>query len=304
MRSHQTLTRNRETDTFYTATKCQQAFISQSLPSTKAIIAVTPCEYVPSVVRMPYSPPNTTSSQETTAEPILLLEGDNYRFSENGIARSLYQLVYASTTSRDNNVSSSYSGLTTSSVAIEEIYDLGRARKAFVVREKVNERNKNDARNINTTQQQVIHLDSSSKQMSVLLKEIADESIDPTGAEKGAGTGSRTWDSSIAMSMYFSSHPDLMVGNVIELGSGVGLGGILSFLFRSLSPLTVPFHSMTLTDYKHQVLNYCKENVTKFCESSPASSSIHVAKLDWYDFLREKNRILGPCRKIRYGDCL
>jgi len=300
VRFHQRiLPRNREIDASATAIKCQQTYTttvtSQSADSANSIdpIAATQ-KYVPSVVRMPYPPPSTnfkaishstpdvlvTPAPRTTQNPILLLEGDHYRFSASGIARSLYQLIPESSTERDAAGASSRRGSTSPSLAIEEIYDLKRARKAFVIREKAKEREINGG-NVDTNQERDIHFDDSSKQIPLLLQEIADGY-----EENGVGTGSRTWDSSIAMSAYFASHPELMVGNVIELGSGVGLGGILSFLFRSQSSSTVPFHSMTLTDSKLQVINCCNENIKAFLKSYPSLSSIHVAKLDWYDVLK------------------
>jgi predicted nicotinamide N-methyase len=291
------LPRNREIDaSTSTAIKCQQIYTtSQSADSANSIDSIaTPRIGVSSVVRMPYSPPNTnlkaishstpdvlvTPAPIATQNPILLLEGDHYRFSASGIARSLYQLVSESSTGRDVGGASSHRGSTTPSLAIEEIYDLKRSRKAFVIREKTKEGGLNGV-NVDTNQERDIHFDDSSQQTPLLLQEIANGCV-----ENGAGTGSRTWDSSIAMSAYFASHPELMVGNVIELGSGVGLGGILSFLFRSQSSSTVPFHSMTLTDSKLQVINCCNENVKSFLKSYPSISSIHVAKLDWYDVLK------------------
>jgi len=48
---------------------------------------------------------------------------------------------------------------------------------------------------------------------------------------------------------------------------------------------------LTLTDYKDEVLDYCNENVRKFFDSHPSFSSIDVAKLDWYDFLSQKETV-------------
>jgi predicted nicotinamide N-methyase len=97
-----------------------------------------------------------------------------------------------------------------------------------------------------------------------------------------AGTGATTWESSIAMSMFFSSNPELLYGDVVELGSGVGLGGILSALGPSLHHAT-ELKSMTLTDYNVEVLEQCKQNVA---EAYEGPLPLHVSRLDWYDFLR------------------
>eukprot|EP00957_Ditylum_brightwellii_P149165 11359610-Ditylum_brightwellii.AAC.1 len=79
------------------------------------------------------------------------------------------------------------------------------------------------------------------------------------GVVGSAGTGSMTWESSIAMALFFSENPDLLRGHVIELGSGVGLGGILTQVacqFAAKKNATSshngkrsPLSSITLTDY-------------------------------------------------------
>ena len=101
------------------------------------------------------------------------------------------------------------------------------------------------------------------------------------GSCSGPGTGSTTWDSSIAMSIYFASRPELLFGRCIELGSGVGFGGISTHLLTNGSK---SFKSLTLTDHKDQVLDKCKENIRRTVGDI---SSIDVIKLDWYDFIRE-----------------
>jgi len=269
------------------AIKCPQTYTSRSADSRKQL---STHECVPTVVALPHPPPNTTGTKlgafpqpastllPTTKEPVLLLEGDNYRFSASGIARSLYQL--SSEHSANGNPSSNL-GSPTNSLTIEEIYDIARARKGFVIRQKTTGIN---GINFNSNPERVLPFADPTPPISLLLQEISHEV-----EQNGAGTGSRTWESSIAMSSYFSRHPDLLFGNVIEIGSGVGLGGILSFLFRSLSASKVPFHSMTLSDCKRQVLNHCNDNVRSFLESYPSfASSLSVAELDWYDILQKR----------------
>jgi hypothetical protein len=58
----------------------------------------------------------------------------------------------------------------------------------------------------------------------LILKEILEKATH-SGADNsktGPGTGSRTWESSLVMSMYFGQHVELFVGRCIEVGSGVG----------------------------------------------------------------------------------
>ena len=271
-------------DTTSTTTGHQQDFINRSASSSSAKYPTSSQDNRESPY---YSTPDViiTPSPPTLTEPILLLEGDHYHISDDGIARSLYQLENTSITISDNSNSKSNSNNKMSStndgLMIEEFYDLKRACKVFLIREKTNVRSKNNAH------KPVIHLGR--HQDSLLLQEISDGIV-------GAGTGSMTWDSSIAMSLYFASHPELMFGNVIELGSGVGYGGILNTIFRSYSSSAVPFHSMTLTDYSNEVLQYCKENVSRFFAAA-ASSSIQVTKLDWHDFLRGTGKSLDHAEK-------
>ena len=235
---------------------CQQKYSTRSVdttnPTTANAVGLSYSALNNSINKhAAFSNPTTETSTAllATPEPILLLEGDNYRFSANGVARSLYQL---------RSDAYSFGGLAPNTPAIEEIYDIGKARKGFVIR--------------NT---------GTGTPISLLLQEIP-----PEIEQNGAGTGSRTWESSIAMSAYFASRPELMYGKVIEIGSGVGLGGILSFLFRSLSAPTTPFHSLTLSDCVPQVLDCCNENVGSFLQSFPFFSSISVEELDWYDIVQ------------------
>ena len=55
------------------------------------------------------------------------------------------------------------------------------------------------------------------------------------GIQEGAGTGSMTWDSSVTMSLYFTENPHELKDNVLELGSGVGLGAMMTKVASELS---------------------------------------------------------------------
>lgn len=267
IRLRQLLPLNREKGAA-TAILCQQKYSTRSVDSTNPTH-----DYASIAVGIPYSAPSSTANKHPTLpnpEPILLLEGDNYRFSADGIARSLYQLRSESNINRNLGDPEFFGGLSQIAPAIEEIYDIGRARKGFVIR------------NVGG-----VRLGDASPPISFVLQEIS-----PEIEQNGAGTGSRTWESSIAMASYFASHPEYLNGNVIEIGSGVGLGGILSFLFRSLSVSTTPFRSITLSDCNPKVLDCCNENVQSFLKSFPSISSISVEELDWYDILQRTRKSL------------
>lgn len=223
------------------------------------------------------SPPSQ-ASQESSSKQLLLLEGDSYQISRDGIARTLYRMR-----------SANCNGL-----SIEERYDLHNARKQFLTRQN-NDGNDND----NTAQdlrskshparcvEGMVNLGHTIQQITI--QEIGD------GIANGIGTGSTTWESSIAMSMYFASHPEEARGDVVELGSGVGLGGILCATMApklwhdgpkasttKKSPTTTHQSSITLTDYSPEVLQQCQKNVDAI-EQQSLAMSMHVAKLDWYD---------------------
>lgn len=268
------------------------------------------------------NPPDMVAmkAEQPVTERLLLLEGDRYHLSEHGIARSLYQIVLPSSSSSSSSCSGKRSvdipdlGIP-ATICIEEFYDLAGARKSFIVR------NNAEPPSGTSTGPSSGHLflgeaipfppsyTASSSSSPLIFSEI-------NGADSArAGTGSRTWDSSIVMSMYFASRPDLLYGDVIELGSGVGLGGILSSLLRkSLHPHADPLSSMTLTDYQEQVLEQCTENIAKLscalghhhplsgCSRKNDRDQVRVECLDWHDFARQSGNSLA--HKERYDTVL
>ncbi|KAG7361466.1 lysine methyltransferase [Nitzschia inconspicua] len=212
----------------------------------------------------------STPSQQPPlqSEPILLLEGDQYHFSEQGgIARSFYHLV-------DDLIDTSGP-----SIAIEEHYDLDNCLKSYIIRKTTNN---------NACDKNEVNLGKPLERSPLLLQEIPDRwycSNEKTSATS-PGTGSRTWDSSLAMAMYFGKHPELLTGRCIEVGSGVGSGGILSGLLQTISTSS-SLQSLTLTDCQDQVIDQCKENVVKIFGDAP--SLVCVNKLNWHDFLMADN---------------
>jgi predicted nicotinamide N-methyase len=186
--------------------------------------------------------------------------------SHDGIARTLYRTHDSS--------------LTSSTMSVEEFYDLQGARKKFLLREDNGSKQgpfsgRQEALS-KASKEGIVNLGDPIQALE--LKEI-DE-----GVFGGAGTGATTWESSIAMSLYFASHPELLHGDVIELGSGVGFGGILCALGGPSMHRATNIKSMTLTDYNPLVLEQCKKNVE---EAYRGPIPLNVSRLDWYDFVRE-----------------
>eukprot|EP00980_Cylindrotheca_fusiformis_P023808 scaffold11032_cov122-Cylindrotheca_fusiformis.AAC.9 len=197
-----------------------------------------------------------------SSPPLLMLEGDEYDISDEGIARTFYRIDC-----RHSPTSKSYP----TALSVEEVYDIPSARKRFVLR------GDSKAAPIPPKVGTETTVNIGTPHQIVDFQEIAE------GLSKGAGTGSLTWESSLAMAMFFSSRPHLLRGNVVELGSGTGAGGIL---MSSLASPTLnrarDVQSVTLTDYNSQVLEQCRENIAR---ATALPSFMNVSRLDWYDFL-------------------
>lgn len=198
--------------------------------------------------------------------PILLLEGDQYCIGRDGVARTLYRLETMDGTSSHRGYS------------VEEHYDISNAKKRYLLRQNSNFWDSSETKLETSSHRDTVRLGHSMREVD--LQEI------PAGVFDSAGTGSTTWESSLVMSMYFASHPELLQGNVVELGSGVGLGGILCsmvpWIYGDVFGSSNSFRSLTLTDFNQLVLDQCRKNVKA---TAHGPTPISVAKLDWYDFL-------------------
>lgn len=206
--------------------------------------------------------------------PLLLLEGDNYHVASDGIARTLYRLT--SPTQND--------------VTVEEAYDIENRRKTYNLRQRHGESP--------ITSKDLNNFLAQSLGQSIEIEEILN------GVTAGAGTGSMTWDSSIAMALLFSANPSLLRGHIIELGSGLGLGGILCGWLVSGFKAGALVKSLTLTDHNLQVLQRCQENVKK---SSRAGVEIGVRSLDWFDFVQDTGKhqnLHGAFDTVVASDCI
>lgn len=54
-------------------------------------------------------------------------------------------------------------------------------------------------------------------------------------AEEEDDLGGSVWDSSFALALYCAAHPEFIKGRGMELGAGVGLGGLLSTIFAGIA---------------------------------------------------------------------
>jgi len=205
-------------------------------------------------------PSLTTTSPSPSPQKILLLQGDQYQISPNGISRTLYKLspllIPVSIDAQNYRHPCHYS--------VEEEYDLNSAHKTFLIR-KMSTNTLKPGRTLHT----------------IRIQEIQN------GIMGTAGTGSSTWESSIAMSLYFSTRPALLKGQVLELGSGVGLAGLLTrnLLCRDDSHWH-NVESFTLSDYSAEVIQQCRENLRN--NSDDASFvDMDVCHINWYDFIQD-----------------
>ena len=205
--------------------------------------------------------------------PQLLLEGDVHHISSDGKSHTYYRLLSSNSNKED-------------SLLLEEVYDIENARKDITLLQTTTDND--DAK----CQQEVI--------VSFPLQEINH------GIQNGAGTGSITWDSSIVMGLYFGLQPEMLCGNdVVELGSGVGLGGLLTY-YASITTNNKNkgnngggvdrMSSLTLTEINQDVIDMLRYNTAAASESTtiaarhhPRHQQLHIEEMDWFFLLGNNN---------------
>lgn len=124
-----------------------------------------------------------------------------------------------------------------------------------------------------------------------------------------AGIGSSFWISSIAMCALIHQNPSLVEGkSVLELGSGVGLGGIAAYANNA--------KRVVLTDNNQDVMENLQQNLllnksTRIGKPSTFNSQnvIEQHLLDWdyclnSEYLTSENYVKGPFSTIIVSDCV
>jgi predicted nicotinamide N-methyase len=228
-------------------------------------------------------------------EQQLLLEGDEFYVSHDGISRSFYSLAAGSSSSTGS------SPALAPPLALEEFYDLQGAHKTFVVRVQEpfdtpicggggDSDSEGSSRDVGVLSKQAEGL----APLGRPIASIGIQEIDQ-GVFGSAGTGAATWEASIAMALYFSSHPNQLFGDTVEVGCGIGLGGILNTVASSINERddsSSKFKSVTLTDGNPEVLQQCKQNLQSVLSALPTAVNslppIQVSELDWNDFVNPK----------------
>ena len=232
-----------------------------------------------------------------------MLEGDKFELSADGISRTAYRLNHPDT----------------SGLLVEELYDMNKATKTFILRRSdANHQHAHYTYDATTSKTSNPSIDLGSAYQTIELQELAATKVD------AVGTGAMSWESSIAMSLFFSYNPHLLSGHILELGSGCGHGGILvlSQLFsnesgrgphwpfsgdhsRSWNP---PIESFVFTDYQNEILDQCARNVHSVFSQNSIPSQVHFQTkiLDWNFFSVEDETSpsdLPQYKTILASDC-
>ena len=193
--------------------------------------------------------------------------------------------------------------------------DLIPGTKTFIIRDKPNEDD-----DLSKAQEQAASLSSNDgrrRRMVHVGPEIfrfsIEEDNNDENTQEGISIGGSSWDASIAMSLFFASRPELLNENILELGSGIGIGGLLSIIsaFQSLSLSDTAqennnMKSLTLTDKYESLLNQCVTNIQKISNRLKSSNinlgiDCNVQEVDWYDNI--PNNLKHEFQTIIAADC-
>jgi predicted nicotinamide N-methyase len=199
-------------------------------------------------------------------EPVLLLEGDVLRVID-GVARTRYRLE-----SPEQNA-----GDLAACVAIEESHELVTGRKRYALKRDI----------FTSVGGSSIVADLSTVPDLALIDVQEFTAVCPreTPASRVDWTGGTTWESSVAMALHFASNPQDMRGHVLELGSGVGVGGILLLTLHHRHHAS-SVRSLTLTDGNSDVVRQCQANVARTTFHYADIVPINVRHLNWNDDLQ------------------
>jgi len=219
-------------------------------------------------------------SPASSSTPPLMIEGDRFYIDPDGISRTLYKF---------------YDSGQESKFTLEEIWNLEECKKTFVLRRRTLD-NENDTSNGNDSPTSNV-LDENEMGVLNMGRSLCSIDIDEMDHEyESAGTGYTTWESSIVMALYFASNPQILHNRkVLELGCGIGFGGILTNIVvnkygggRSKAATATTnssqmIKSLTLSDGNPHILRQCLKNVQN-ADVDCDTYSIKVLKLDWNDY--------------------
>lgn len=225
--------------------------------------------------------------------------------SSDGKSHTYYRLHHSAASA------AAASDCSTSEYLLEEAYDIERARKEITLLLQRSSYGNDDDDDMITSSTQAQQQDPHHQQQQQETTKIITFPLQEitNGILSGAGTGSTTWDSSIVMGLYFGMHPEELVGDVLELGSGVGLGGILTGVLsindvggggaekkKKKKGGCDDVTSLTLSEVNRDVLHMLRYNTAVAAEAASASQNalsvglldrdkLHIDTLDWFDFV-------------------
>ena len=218
----------------------------------------------------------STNNGPPPPDVVLLLSGDKYCISPEGVSRTLYRINPGQNEFMTKNM-----------FAIEEEFDLSIARKKFIIRKEEGRGIKKGScitsKSLNNGDNDESAGSSSTIDVGARIQTIQVQEI-KSGIER-AGTGACTWETSILSSLYFASRCDqTLKGRVLELGSGIGLGALLTRALIDGEGIHCAIDNITLSDYIDEVIGQCRENLLN--NSANSSIRMNVHHINWYDHVQ------------------
>lgn len=218
----------------------------------------------------------STDNVPTPPDVVLLLSGDKYCISPEGVSRTLYRI---------NPCQNEF--MTKNMFSIEEEFDLSIARKKFIIRKEEGGINKKGSFITSKSLKIGDHDESARCSITIdvgpRIQTIQVQEIQ-SGIER-VGTGACTWETSILSSLYFASRCDqTLKGRVLELGSGIGLGALLTRALIDGEGTHCAIDNITLSDYVDEVIGQCRENLLN--NSANSSINMNVHHINWYDHMQ------------------
>ncbi|MBU4209321.1 MAG: methyltransferase domain-containing protein [Proteobacteria bacterium] len=105
------------------------------------------------------------------------------------------------------------------------------------------------------------------RKFSFLVPKSLDRFVDPENVFNDFPLWAKIWEPSVILADYLASMPVNPEKSFLEIGSGLGLVGIVASSFG---------HKVTMTEYKHDALNFAKANAhINDC------SNLKIMELDW-----------------------
>ncbi len=106
------------------------------------------------------------------------------------------------------------------------------------------------------------------RKFSFFVPKSLDRFIDPENVLNNFPLWAKIWEPCLILADYLASMPVNPEKRFLEIGSGLGLVGIVASSFG---------HKVTMTEYNHDALNFANANA----HINNCSSSIEIKELDW-----------------------